>query len=76
MQPNDAEVQDGVASYLQNSLKTRAGLDGSLLVSLASLLQRLLPRWLTQHLFRWKALICSRYADLTQITGREKQAIE
>ncbi|KAK9837978.1 hypothetical protein WJX74_008922 [Apatococcus lobatus] len=55
MQPNDAEVQEGVASYLQNSLRTRAGLEGSLLVSLASLLQRLLPRWLTQRLFRWFA---------------------
>lgn len=53
MQPNDAEVQEGVATYLQNSLRTKAGLEGSLLVALASLLQRLLPRWLTQHLFRY-----------------------
>lgn len=53
MQPNDAEVKDGVATYLQNSLRTRAGLEGSLLVGFASLLQRLLPRWITQWLFRY-----------------------
>ncbi|KAK9836717.1 hypothetical protein WJX74_006609 [Apatococcus lobatus] len=55
MQPNDEEVQEGIANYVQNSLRTRAGLEGSLLVSLADLLQRLLPRWLTRHLFRWLA---------------------
>ena len=52
MQPNHAEVQDGVAIYLRNSLGTQAGLEGSLLISLASVLQRLLPEWLSQKLFR------------------------
>ncbi|KAK9866875.1 hypothetical protein WJX84_010205 [Apatococcus fuscideae] len=55
MQPNHAEVQDGVAIYLRNSLGTQAGLEGSLLISLASVLQRLLPEWLSQKLFRWYA---------------------
>ncbi len=39
MQPNDQEVQDGVATYLQNSLRTQAGLEKSWLISLARLLQ-------------------------------------
>ncbi|KAK9863864.1 hypothetical protein WJX84_012443 [Apatococcus fuscideae] len=81
MQPNDAEVQEGVASYLQNSLRTRAGLEGSLLVSLASLLQRLLPRWLTQRLFRWfagrmlakKQQIDVERAELDVLRGVEAQ---
>ena len=52
MQPNDDEVQDGVAKYLENSLRTRAGLERTWLVSIARVLQQLLPRWLTQWLFR------------------------
>ena len=54
MQPNDAEVQDGVATYLQNSLRSQAGLERTWLVSLARLLQRLLPVWFTRWLFRYR----------------------